>query len=871
MFTSLTRSSPTVRRPDEAQPDEEIELEKHSQRLMEMRTFFKEKQLIKRINNLEKTNEVSIDGARSMAESFGEIGKTFLQIDDDPEAAALGATWQKIGEFWSSLQDDRDKADRALTKYVNTPFLVVQQDLTEAESAKKDHDRTVTAYANAKAKVAKIKGAKKLDQTKLHEAEKEEQDAKENFESSVDETAVAFKKLLGNDQKYLTEELCMGYLDAMEKYLLAGQEKVNELVDELNQIRPGLADASKQGEPHSMKTVDIKGYTDKMRKTLVSLQKEKEKEKDMEKEISDPVERRYRALQNLQKLEQNYLARLALILDNKNAVGYGCSKDPKLAEKVTEADRQAIFYQIPQIHSLHTTIGEAVKKALKEHPRECLGRELLSTVDKWQCYTMFAFSHYAAEDTLEKKMEHKSFKALIQGDLLSLLTSPLTHAKDLLECLQIIAGSADDASQDHRHLQAVIRAIKEIEKELDASNDFSAEMRRLIVIQNSLSGFEGNLVEPARRLLREATFPMIAPLAPGEDGASSSWMGGSTDGRATFRFWLFNDCIVFATESGTSSAGQALRFLNVTSAASNKLKFAGRFSLQGLRMDDLEDTASLYNAFQIIPSSTSPAASLVPTISGREEPRYTLILPTFADKKDWLTELQNAIDRISKYKVFGVPLDRLMKNNPREKGRTVPYLVDVCTEFLFTKSVAVQGLFRESGSGAEIEKKKVLVDLGNELVLPASENDHNVTGLLKMWIRDLPDPLLTYGHYPEWIELGNRVVGEKESGGNMARLLPQVQKLILALPETNRYVMQVLFKLLSCVAQHKESNLMSPSNLAIVFSPILLVNRAASPFDTSDFKASNAIITIMIDYYEPIFSEIEKEREAKEKQRTASQ
>lgn len=75
------------------------------------------------------------------------------------------------------------------------------------------------------------------------QAEKEEQDAKENFESSVDETAVAFKKLLGNDQKYLTEELCMGYLDAMEKYLLAGQEKVNELVDELNQIRPGLADA----------------------------------------------------------------------------------------------------------------------------------------------------------------------------------------------------------------------------------------------------------------------------------------------------------------------------------------------------------------------------------------------------------------------------------------------------------------------------------------------------------------------------------------------------------------------------------------------------------------------------------------------------
>jgi hypothetical protein len=36
---------------------------------------------------------------------------------------------------------------------------------------------------------------------------------------------------------------------------------------------------------------------------------------------------------------------------------------------------------------------------------------------------MFAFSHYAAEDTLEKKMEHKSFKALIQAPSFSLSLS----------------------------------------------------------------------------------------------------------------------------------------------------------------------------------------------------------------------------------------------------------------------------------------------------------------------------------------------------------------------------------------------------------------------------------------------------------------
>ena len=119
---------------------------------------------------------------------------------------------------------------------------------TRPSSTRYAHATHTTAHDTTHATAHDVAHTHHRTRTHTHhrthaQAEKEEQDAKENFESSVDETAVAFKKLLGNDQKYLTEELCMGYLDAMEKYLIAGQEKVNELVDELNQIRPGLADA----------------------------------------------------------------------------------------------------------------------------------------------------------------------------------------------------------------------------------------------------------------------------------------------------------------------------------------------------------------------------------------------------------------------------------------------------------------------------------------------------------------------------------------------------------------------------------------------------------------------------------------------------
>jgi hypothetical protein len=91
-----------------------------------------------------------------------------------------------------------------------------------------------------------------------------------------------------------------------------------------------------------------------------------------------------------------------------------------------------------------------VKKALKEHPRECLGRELLSTVDKWQCYTMFAFSHYAAEDTLEKKMEHKSFKALIQAPPLP-STAHTAHAHRTTRHAWCINARHDTTRHDTTH------------------------------------------------------------------------------------------------------------------------------------------------------------------------------------------------------------------------------------------------------------------------------------------------------------------------------------------------------------------------------------------------------------------------------------
>jgi len=42
---------------------------------------------------------------------------------------------------------------------------------------------------------------------------------------------------------------------------------------------------------------------------------------------------------------------------------------------------------------------------------------------------------------------------------------------------------------------------------------------------------------------------------------------------------------------------------------------------------------------------------------------------------------------------------------------------------------------------------------GGNLVLPHNENDHNISGILKAFIRDLPDPLFTFAMYDTWVLL----------------------------------------------------------------------------------------------------------------------
>ncbi|MEQ2272985.1 Rho GTPase-activating protein 15 [Xenotaenia resolanae] len=89
----------------------------------------------------------------------------------------------------------------------------------------------------------------------------------------------------------------------------------------------------------------------------------------------------------------------------------------------------------------------------------------------------------------------------------------------------------------------------------------------------------------------------------------------------------------------------------------------------------------------------------------------------------------------------------------REKS-TVPRFVRLCTEAVEKRGLDADGIYRVSGNLAVIQKLRFLVDHEEKLNLDESEWEdiHVVTGALKLFFRELPEPLVPYGFFTDIME-----------------------------------------------------------------------------------------------------------------------
>lgn len=163
---------------------------------------------------------------------------------------------------------------------------------------------------------------------------------------------------------------------------------------------------------------------------------------------------------------------------------------------------------------------------------------------------------------------------------------------------------------------------------------------------------------------------------------------------------------------------------------------------------------------------------------------------------------------------FGIPLEEQMIRDNVE----VPRIVEKCCEAIEAYGLGSMGIFRLSGTSSKVQKLKVILDRDIEAADLMHEewriDVNNVTSVLKLWLRELPEPLLTFGLYQGYIEAA------KEENERLRQI--QLHHRVNDLPDPNYATLKFLMGHLHNVLEHKERNGMSPYNLSVVFGPTLL-------------------------------------------------
>lgn len=164
--------------------------------------------------------------------------------------------------------------------------------------------------------------------------------------------------------------------------------------------------------------------------------------------------------------------------------------------------------------------------------------------------------------------------------------------------------------------------------------------------------------------------------------------------------------------------------------------------------------------------------------------------------------------------LFGAKIQQVCKRQKRD----IPFIITACVREVERRGMGEVGIYRVSGSASDLLKmKKSFESNSYEAEQLLKEVDiHSVTGILKLYLRELPEALFTDHLYPQLFEAYN------SSNSNQTRRLNLLTECFNKLPEQNLRCINFLLDHLIRVNQHETENKMSLHNLATVFGPTLL-------------------------------------------------
>lgn len=204
-----------------------------------------------------------------------------------------------------------------------------------------------------------------------------------------------------------------------------------------------------------------------------------------------------------------------------------------------------------------------------------------------------------------------------------------------------------------------------------------------------------------------------------------------------------------------------------------------------------------------------------------------------------LVEIARAQEAAFRPSVFEATLERLMGRQMAAGGEWAAWRVPRLMVFLKESVIELgghktEGIFRISGDLGAVAELRARIELGNYDITGITD-PHVPCSLLRLWIRDLPEPVIPYDLYQQCIQ------GAQDKDA--------IAKVITSLPLWHKEMIIYLISFLKTFnkATVREATKMSLSNLAMVFAPTLLqCSSDDAPMLMGHLQAERAFVSTLI-------------------------